>query len=91
MTVFFYKGLTRKLNFFLFFLIIKLSFSAPAVTAHIFNPTPELAIPTGITTKETKAKVGTHPVIADTKIKQVIPKCNSKPYKLFYASYSLNS
>ena len=39
-----------------FFLFIDLYFLIPAVNAHIFIPTAERAILTGILTKEVKAK-----------------------------------
>ena len=39
-----------------------------AVIAQAFSPSAELVIHTGITTNETKADIGTHPVTAETKI-----------------------
>ena len=45
--------------FFLFFLIIDLYFSIPAVIMQIFNPIVELA------TKEAKVEMGMHSVIVE--------------------------
>ena len=59
--------------FFLFFLISDLYFLIPAVIAHIFNATAELAVPIGRPTKEEKAEMDTHPVTAEVKIS----KCSS--------------
>ena len=74
-------------SFFLFFFIIDLYFLIPAAMAQIFNPPTELAIPTGMPTKEAKAEIETHPVLK--KLKCVSLKmCNSKLYKPFCASYS---
>ena len=54
----------------------------------MFNLIAELVILIGIPTKETKAEMETHPVIAE--ITMIISdQYNSKLYKLFYASYSL--
>ena len=50
------------------FLIIDLYFLIPAVITQIFNPIAELVIPTGISTKEAKAEMETHPVTAEIKI-----------------------
>ena len=63
---------TILLCFFLFFLIINLYFSIPAVVAQIFNPTVKLAIPIGIPTKEAKAEVETHQVITETKTTDIL-------------------
>ena len=54
--------------FILFFLMIDLYILLNAVIAQAFSPSAELAIHTGITTNETKADIGTHPVTAETKI-----------------------
>ena len=54
--------------FLLFFLIIDLYFLIPAVITQIFNPIVELAIPTGIPTREAKAEMETHPVIVEIAI-----------------------
>ena len=54
--------------FFLFFLIINLFFLIPTVTAQIFNPIAELLIPIGITNKEEKAEMKTHPLIVKAAI-----------------------
>ena len=54
--------------FFLFFLFIDLNFIIPAVVTQIFNPVAELVIPIGIPTKEAKAEMETHSVIAEIKI-----------------------
>ena len=40
-----------------------------AVVAVIFNPTAELVIIVGMVTKEAKAEIETHSVIAEAKIK----------------------
>ena len=45
-----------------FFLIIGLYVLIPAVITQIFNPIVELAIPIGITNKEAKSEIETHPV-----------------------------
>ena len=55
---------------FLFFLIIDLYFLIAAVITHIFNPTTELEIPIGISTKEAKAEMETHPVIVEIKMSE---------------------
>ena len=75
-------------GFFLFFLIIDLYFLVPAFITKFFNPVEELLIPIRTLTKEAKEEMGTHPVTIKTNINA---KYNSKLYKLFYASYSLNS
>ena len=48
---------------FFFFLIIDLYFLTHAVITQIFNPIAELVIPIGISTKEAKAEMETHPSI----------------------------
>ena len=45
--------------FFFFFLIIGVCFLIPAVIAQFFIAAAELAIPTGIPTKEVKAEIKT--------------------------------
>ena len=55
---------------FLFFLIIDFYFLIPASIAQIFNPIPELVIPTGIPTEEEKVEMETHPVIVEAKIRK---------------------
>ena len=50
-------------------LIIDLYFLIVAVVAVIFNPTPELVIIVRIVTKEAKAEIETHSVIAEAKIR----------------------
>ena len=50
---------------FYFFLIIDLYFLIPAVIAQISNPTEELVVHNGIPIKDAKAKMETHPVIAE--------------------------
>ena len=37
----------------------------------MFNPIAEIVIPRGITIKEAKAEMETHPVIAEAKIRKV--------------------
>ena len=56
--------------FFLFFGNIDLYFLIPAVITQIFNPIVELSIPIGITTKEAKAGMETHPVIVEIAISE---------------------
>ena len=58
--------------FFFFLLVINLYFLIPAVITQIFNPTAELAIYSGIPTKEAKAEMKTHPVTAETKMSNII-------------------
>ena len=48
---------------FLFFLIIDLYFSIPAVIEQIFNPIADLVAPIGVPTKEAKAEMETSPVV----------------------------
>ena len=50
---------------FFFLLIIDLYFLIPAAIAQIFNPITELVIPIGIPSKEAKAEIEIHPVIAE--------------------------
>ena len=54
--------------FFFFFLIIDLNVLIPAVIEEIINPTIKLAMPTGMSTKETKAKIETYVITAKAKI-----------------------
>ena len=56
--------------FFPFFWNIDLHFLIPAVITHIFNPIVELSIPIGITTKDTKTGMETHPVIVEIAISE---------------------
>ena len=51
-------------------LIIDLYFLITALIVQISNPIAELVIPTGIPTKEAKAEMETHPVIAEPKIRK---------------------
>ena len=51
---------------FLLFLIIDLSVLIFVVTTQTFIVAAELAIPTGIATKEAKANIETHPITAET-------------------------
>ena len=76
------------LGFFFFFLVIDLYFLVPAFVTQIFNPVEELLLSIRATTKEAKAEMGTHPVTIKTNISA---QYNSKLYKLFRASYSLNN
>ena len=62
---------TVLLCFFFFFLIIDLYF---LILFQVFHPTAELALPSGIPTKEAKAYMETHPATVEN--------------KLFYPSYS---
>ena len=54
--------------FFFFFLIIDLCFLIPAVITQIFNPIAILVIYIGITAKEAKAVMKTHPVTVEINI-----------------------
>ena len=54
--------------FLLFFITLDLYFLITAVIAQIFISTAELAISTGIPTKESKAEIKTHLVTVDAKI-----------------------
>ena len=58
------------LCFFFFFLIIDLYFLTPPVIAQIFNPIAELVIPMVIPSKEAKAEIEMHTVIAEAKIRK---------------------
>ena len=51
-----------------FFLIIDFYFLIPRVIIQIFNTTAELTIPRGMSTKERKAKIETHPVTVEVNI-----------------------
>ena len=62
---------------FLFFLIIDLYFLIFAVIAQIFNPIAEFVIRIGISIKETKAEIKTHPIIVEI---TVSGQNNSKLY-----------
>ena len=62
--------------FFYFFLIIDLCFLIPANIAQIFNPTVELAIPTGKATNEANAEIEAQPLTARIK------KKNKKVFKI---------
>ena len=53
---------------FFIFLIINLYFLIPAVIAQSFVAAAELVILVGISTKEAKAEMETHPVTAEAKI-----------------------
>ena len=72
--------------FFLFFYIIRLYFLIPAVTAQIFNPTAELAVPTGTPTNEPNAEIKTQPLTEEAKTR----KCSKKFKALnFFLCFSL--
>ena len=55
---------------FFFFLITNLYLLIPAATAQICNPMAELKISLRIPTKEVKAEIEIHPVIAEAKIRK---------------------
>ena len=55
---------------FLFLIIDLYFFLIAAVITQIFNPTAELVIPIGISTKEAKAEMETYPVIVKIKISE---------------------
>ena len=57
--------------FFFFFLIIDLYFLIPTVTAQIFNPNPELVIPTGMSTNDANAEIETQLLTAEMKIRKI--------------------
>ena len=59
-------------GFFFFFLIIDLYILIPAAIAQIFNPIAELVIPIGMLSKEAKAEIEIHPVIAEAKIRKYL-------------------
>ena len=59
----------------------------PADITQICIATTELAMPTGIPTKEVKAEVEAHPVTLEANISKCLH--NSKSYKPFCASYLL--
>ena len=44
----------------------------PAAIAQIFNPIAELVIPIGMSSKEAKAEIEIHPVIAEAKIRKYL-------------------
>ena len=44
----------------------------PAVITQMFNPNKELVIPTGISTKEAKAEMNTHPIIVEITISECL-------------------
>ena len=56
------------LSIFFFFLIIDLYFHIPEVFTQIFSTIAELAIPTGIPTKETKTEMEARPVSVEINI-----------------------
>ena len=55
---------------FFFFLIIDLYFIIPAFIVQIFNYIAHLLIPMGISIKEVKTEIETHPVIAEAKTRK---------------------
>ena len=57
-------------NFFLFFLITDLYYLIPAVIAQIFNPTAELAIPTGTPTNEANPETESQTLTGERKIRE---------------------
>ena len=57
---------------FSFFLIIDLYFLIPAAIAQIFHPIAELVIPIGLSSKEAKAEIQIHPVIAEAKTRKYL-------------------
>ena len=56
-------------RFFLFFSIIDLYFLIPVVNPRIFNPTAALATAIRIPTNKAKEKTETHPLMAQTEIR----------------------
>ena len=74
-----FAGNTILSRFFFFFLDIDLYFLIPAVLAHIFNPSAELSLLIGMSTKKAKLEIETHPVTTEANIS----KCSN-----FCASYS---
>ena len=50
-------------------MVIDLYFLIYAVTPPIFDPTAELAIPTGTPTNEANAEIETHPMTGEMKIR----------------------
>ena len=55
--------------FLYLFLILDLYFLIPAIIAQVFKTNAELAMPIETLTKEAKAEIETHPVIAEAEIK----------------------
>ena len=55
--------------FFFFSLIIDIYLLIPAANAQVFNFIAELVIPIGIPSKEAKAEIDIHPVIAEAKVR----------------------
>ena len=51
--------------FFFLSLTSELYFLIPVFVAQIFHPTAELTMPIGISSKEAKSKIETHPVTAE--------------------------
>ena len=58
--------------FFFFFLRIDLCFLIPAAIVQTFNPIAELVIPIKISIREAKVEIEVHPVIVETKKKEVL-------------------
>ena len=65
-----FANITILLCFVLFFLIIELYSLILAVIERTFNPTPELAIPTGTPTNEANPETETQPLTAEMKIRK---------------------
>ena len=59
------------LSFFSFSLMIDLHFSIPALSAQIFNPIAELAIPTETSVNEANPEIETHQWTAERKQKNI--------------------
>ena len=69
-------------------LLLDLYLLIPSVTAQIFIPTTELAIPTVIATNEAVAETKTQPVIVEVQWANL--QHNFNTYMSFYIFHSLN-
>ena len=75
--------------FYPFFVIIDLYFLTVALIKQIFNTIAKLETLIGISTKEAKAEIETHPVIVEIAIRDF--QRNSKLYKPFLCFLLINS
>ena len=73
---------------YLYLYLIYLYFLISSIIEQIFNPTAEVAIPTGTQTNEVNTETKTLPLTAE--IKQENVQSNLKPHTHFYAFHSLN-
>ena len=68
----FFASNTFDHSFLFLILIIYLYVLIPATVARLLNPIAELVVPVGIPSKETKAEIETHSVIAETNIRKCL-------------------